>query len=58
VIAFNYTMDARGNSGGAVIGLDGKLIGIITWQSESDSKMKFAIPIDQIYSFLEDNDLL
>jgi len=52
VFMFKYTMDASGNSGGAIINLDGDLIGIITWQSRIDDDHKFGIPIEQIHAFL------
>lgn len=47
----------EGSSGGALVDVDGNLLGLNTWGIEGDDSYSFSLPIYIIYSFLELNDL-
>jgi S1-C subfamily serine protease len=57
VYVFSYAMDAHGNSGGAVVDLEGQLLGILTWQGSEEPDKKFAITKATILSFLQEHGL-
>ncbi len=54
VIQHSATID-NGSSGGALVDVDGILVGINTWGSETDPLKSFAIPIYLVYVFLYNN---
>jgi len=58
VLSYRFSMNTAGNSGGAVIDIDGKLLGIHTWSSLENGDDKFAIPLSEIEKFLNLHDLI
>jgi serine protease Do len=48
----------EGSSGGALLDVDGNLLGINTWGSQNSDEDSFAVPVHIIYMFLVNNDLL
>ncbi len=47
-----------GSSGGALVDVDGNLIGVNTWGLEDDSSVSFAIPNFVIYNFLLSQEII
>ncbi|MFA5006863.1 MAG: trypsin-like peptidase domain-containing protein [Candidatus Izemoplasmatales bacterium] len=47
----------EGSSGGALVDLDGNLLGINAWGSEDSDEESFAIPVQVVYVFLANNGL-
>lgn len=58
VLHYNFSMETSGNSGGAVVDLEGRLVGIHTWGSAEDINKMFAIPLPTIYEFLDLHELI
>ncbi|MCK7488389.1 MAG: serine protease [Bacillus subtilis] len=48
----------EGSSGGALLDVDGNLLGINTWGSQNSDEDSFAVPVHIIYMFLVNHDLL
>jgi hypothetical protein len=57
VIYHNAQID-EGSSGGALVDVDGNLIGVNTWGFDSDEVYSFAIPNYIVYMFLINNGIL
>ncbi len=57
-IIYHSAMINEGSSGGALVDVDGKLLGINTWGSEDTDEESFAVPIHIIYMFLVNNGLI
>ncbi|MFW5838565.1 MAG: S1C family serine protease [Bacillota bacterium] len=57
-VIYHTALIYKGNSGGALVDLDGNLLGINTWGSSDDNAGSLSIPLTQIHEFLTDNDLL
>jgi serine protease Do len=53
VVKLNYNMDLGENTGGAILNLDGELIGVLAWKGNRNDK--YGVPIDVIIQFLESN---
>ena len=48
----------EGSSGGALVDVDGNLIGVNTWGAEGTDEVAYAVPVSILYMFLHNNDLL
>jgi serine protease Do len=48
----------EGSSGGALLDVDGNLLGINTWGSQNSDEDSFAVPLHIVYMFLVNNDML
>ncbi len=44
----------QGNSGGPIIGLDGNVLGVVTWKSVVTDNLGFATPINSVKTLFED----
>jgi S1-C subfamily serine protease len=49
---------ARGSSGGALVDIDGNLIGVNTWGLQNSDEFSFAIPNYIVYTFLINSGVL
>lgn len=57
-VIYHTALIYKGNSGGALVDLDGNLLGINTWGSSEDNAGSLSIPLEEIHNFLTENDLL
>jgi|GEM_PF-571715 len=57
-VIYHNAMIHQGSSGGALVDIEGNLIGINTWGSSSSDEESFAIPHYIVYEFLINNELL
>jgi len=57
-VIYHTAMIHEGSSGGALLDVDGNLIGINTWGSSSSDEHSFAVPLYIVYMFLHNQDLL
>lgn len=57
-VIYHTAMIHEGSSGGALLDVDGNLIGINTWGSSSSDEDSFAVPLYIVYMFLFNQDLL
>ncbi len=57
-VIYHTALIYKGNSGGALVDLDGNLLGINTWGSSEDNAGSLSIPLEEIHNFLNENDLL
>lgn len=57
-VIYHNAMIHQGSSGGALVDIEGNLIGINTWGSSSSDEQSFAIPHYIVYEFLINNELL
>ncbi len=49
---------ARGSSGGALVDIDGNLLGVNTWGLQNSDEYSFAVPNYIVYTFLINNGIL
>jgi S1-C subfamily serine protease len=57
-VVYHTAMIHEGSSGGALLDVDGNLVGINTWGSSSSDQDSFAVPLYIVYMFLFNQDLL
>ncbi len=57
-VIFHSALIHEGSSGGALVDLDGNLIGINAWGTESSDEESFAIPLSIVHMFLVNNGLI
>ncbi|HAQ56934.1 MAG TPA: hypothetical protein DCR44_06015 [Acholeplasmatales bacterium] len=57
-VVYHSALIHEGSSGGALVDLDGNLIGINAWGTESSDEESFAIPLAVVHMFLVNNDLI
>lgn len=57
-VVYHTAMIHEGSSGGALLDVDGNLIGINTWGSSESDEDSFAVPLYVVYMFLHNQDLL
>jgi S1-C subfamily serine protease len=57
-VLYHTAMIHEGSSGGALVDVDGNLLGINTWGSENTDEIAYAVPVSVVYMFLNNNDLL
>ncbi|MFW5893367.1 MAG: S1C family serine protease [Bacillota bacterium] len=53
-VIYHSALIYPGNSGGALATMDGYLVGINTWGVTGESERNLAVPLDEIYDFLEE----
>ncbi|MFU8786184.1 MAG: S1C family serine protease [Candidatus Izemoplasmataceae bacterium] len=53
-VIYHSAIIHSGNSGGALVDIDGNLVGINTWSAQDSDVRNFAIPLSIIYAFLDE----
>ncbi|MFW6299280.1 MAG: S1C family serine protease [Bacillota bacterium] len=53
-VIYHSALIYPGNSGGALANTDGYLIGINTWGVSGESERNLAVPLEEIYAFIEE----
>lgn len=58
LVIYHTAMIHEGSSGGAVVDVDGNLLGVNTWGTDGNDEVSYAVPVSILYMFLHNNDLL